>query len=473
MVLSLTETAPAGSQPPRPTTGATAGLAAGQPLGHFRIERQLGAGGMGEVYLATDVALDRAVAIKVLPQAVARDATRRERLIREARAQARVNHPNVAHIYFIGEDEGRLYFAMEHVAGATLTERIAQGPVPAEDALAIIRAAALGLREAHRSGFTHRDVKPSNLMIDAHGQVKLLDFGLAAGRGDEPHADERGSGPVAQTSIAGTPLYMAPEQGRGEPIDFRADIYALGATLYHLVSGRPPFEAETALALMSKHATAARPTLRRPSGQPRTTIAAIDRLCARMMAPDPADRFASYDELLRELELVSVERTRPAGGSVRAIATVVDLILSALLAGLMILAASALGMNTDDVNANALVLTVLAAYSIAALARLGRTFGQMLLELEVVDVATGGRPRLGQALLRVGLPLAIPLVMTWISFVLGLLDLELETGPSRMLALSLGLVPIALIWAAAAVPGKRTIWDKASKTLVRYRTRGA
>ncbi len=469
-MLSLTETAPAGSQPPPATT---TGLVGGQPLGHFRIERQLGAGGMGEVYLATDVALDRPVAIKVLPEAVARDATRRERLIREARAQARVNHPNVAHIYFIGEDDGRLYFAMEHVAGATLAERIALGPVPAEDALAIIRAAALGLREAHRSGFTHRDVKPSNLMVDAHGQVKLLDFGLAAGRGDEAHGDEPGAGPVAQTSIAGTPLYMAPEQARGEAIDFRADIYALGATLYHLVSGRPPFEAETAVALMSKHATAARPALRRPSGQPRTTIAAIDRLCARMMAPVPADRFASYDELLRELELVSVERTRPAGGSVRAIATVVDLMFSALLGGLMILAASALGMNTDDVNANALVLTVMAAYTLAALARLGRTFGQMLLELEVVDVATGGRLRFGQAALRVAIPLALPLALTWTSFVLGVFERELETAPDRMLTLALAFVPIALIWAAATVPGKRTIWDKASRTLVRYRTRSA
>ena len=222
---------------PRAMPGNT--LSAGIRLGHFRIDKQLGAGGMGEVYLASDLALDRPVAIKVLPAGVA-SGTARERLIREARAQARVQHPNVAHIYFIGEDDGRLYFAMEYVVGKTLAERLADGPLAADDALDVIRAAVLGLREAQRSGFTHRDVKPSNLMVDAHGIVKVLDFGLAAGI-----PDDVGNGPVEQTSIAGTPLYMAPEQARGEAIDLRADIYALGATLYHLVAGKPPFQADT------------------------------------------------------------------------------------------------------------------------------------------------------------------------------------------------------------------------------------
>src|SRR6185295_7859170 len=158
----------------------------------------------------------------------------------------------------------------------------------------------------------HRDIKPSNLMIDGHGMVKVLDFGLAAGA-----LGELSHGPVAQTSLAGTPLYMAPEQARGAPIDFRADIYALGATLFHLVSGRPPFEADTLDALLSKHARADRPQLPRRAGTPRTTTAAIDALIARMMAPLPADRFASYDELIRTIELSSVDHMRPAGFWVR------------------------------------------------------------------------------------------------------------------------------------------------------------
>src|SRR5690242_2662949 len=223
--------------------------------------------------------------MKVLPAQLARDPVRRDRMIREARSQARVSHPNVGHIYFIGEELGRLYFAMEFVAGETVADRIARGPLNPEDALAIVRSAALGLREAQRSGITHRDVKPSNLMIDGHGMVKVLDFGLAAG---SPGA--LGDGPVAQTSLAGTPLYMAPEQARGEPVDFRADIYALGATLYHLVSGKPPFQAASVAELQTLHESAERPLLPRKS-QARMHINALDALIAKMMAPRPEDRF--------------------------------------------------------------------------------------------------------------------------------------------------------------------------------------
>src|SRR5690242_20390647 len=148
--------AAAGSDPARTATlagGATGPadstqLPAGKQLGHFRIERRLGVGGMGEVYLATDLALDRPVAIKVLPETTARDPSRRERMIREARAQARITHPNVGHIYFIGEEADRLYFAMEYVAGETLAERTATGPLKVDAALELVRATALGLREA-------------------------------------------------------------------------------------------------------------------------------------------------------------------------------------------------------------------------------------------------------------------------------------------------------------------------------------
>lgn len=454
----------AGGRAPR----ASATLAPGMQLGHFRIEKALGVGGMGEVYLATDLALDRRVALKVLPESVASEPARRDRMIKEARAQARVSHPNVAHIYFIGEEHKRLYFAMEYIAGETLADKLAKGPLAVPDALAIIRSAALGLREAQRSGFTHRDVKPSNLMLDVHGLVKVVDFGLAAGGAERAHDD----GPVEQTSIAGTPLYMAPEQARGEAVDFRADIYALGATLYQLVSGTPPFVADTPGALISLHATAARPTLRRRSGQARTEITVIDALCARMMALSPADRFDSYDELIRELELASETHTRPAGAAVRTLATFVDLILAGVAAALILLAISALDIVDSDFDGNLPVFGVLYFYFVLATARWGRTVGQALLEIEVVDIATGARPRLGQAFGRTSIVMAIPIGGFLASFIVGRFGLELVGLVDLGLFIAFALlVPVSMMWASLRAPGKRTLWDRWTRTMVRYRTR--
>ncbi len=442
----------------------SAELAAGMRLGHFKIDRKLGAGGMGEVYLATDLALDRPVAIKVLPSGVA-SGTARERLIKEARAQARVHHPHVAHIYFIGEEEGRLYFAMEYVSGTTLAERVADGPLPVEDALAVIRAAVLGLREAQRSGFTHRDVKPSNLMVDAHGVLKLVDFGLAAG-----NPERVSDGPVAQTTLAGTPLYMAPEQARGEAIDFRADIYALGATLYHLVSGRPPFVADSVDQLITMHATAARPSVPR-GANPRTSITAIDALIARMMAPDPADRFGSYDELLRELELASAQHTRPAGVWVRGIAMLADLILMLIVLGIFkALTVLITGDGSGD-GFGDFTVELLAIYTTLALGRWGTTAGKALFELQVVSVTTGQRPTWGQVVRRQALMLGVLLALGWSVAVVKYLEVPLASDILEILTIVIVAASgIAMLHAALRVPGKRTPWDRVGGTMVRYRT---
>jgi len=458
-----TETAPRATTP---EPAAAPGLVAGQQLGHFRIERQLGAGGMGEVYLATDLALERPVAIKVLPTGVARDPVRRDRLIREARAQARVTHPNVGHIYFIGEEAGRLYFAMEYVAGETVAAKIASGPLAAGDALAIVRSAALGLREAQRSGITHRDIKPSNLMIDHHGLVKVLDFGLAAGApsGSEAVTD----GPVAQTSLAGTPLYMAPEQARGEPVDCRADIYALGATLFHLVAGRPPFEADDLGTLLSKHASAERPVLPR-RGQPRTAIAAIDALCNRMMAPAPAARFASYDELIRAIELTSVDHMRPAGVTVRAMATGVDCLLAMIVAAAAVLPIALVFHHKGDFSVAFWILYAL--YATSFVARSGRTLGHRQFELEVVDVTTGHRPSLRRAAVRTVVPILGPFAHQLTELVLKQFGYELVTAVDIAFVIVWIAPMVALVWASLRSVGKQTVWDKLSHTMVRYRTR--
>jgi uncharacterized RDD family membrane protein YckC/tRNA A-37 threonylcarbamoyl transferase component Bud32 len=441
------------------------GLQGGQQLGHFRIERRIGAGGMGEVYLATDLALDRPVAIKVLPDAAARDPQRRDRLVREARAQARVAHPNVGHMYFIGEEAGRLFFAMEYVNGKTLGETIAQGPMTVDDALSVIRAAALGLREASREGYTHRDVKPSNLMLDNHGMVKVLDFGLAAGEPGQPI-----DAPVAQTSLAGTPLYMAPEQARGEAVDLRADIYALGATLYHLISGKPPFQADSVDELLSLHATSARPAVPR-RGIPRTQIGAIDALIGRMMAPKPADRFADYDELLRAIELASVAQTRPGGFWVRAIAMGIDMIVLTLATAFTFNGiASLAGYEPYDLLLQFVVMT---AYFGFAHARWGRTIGKAIFELEVVDVVTTRKPSLAVSLRRAIIMFAIPIILGVLEIAVDVLTDDREVpdvisaGLTTLLAVLGGL---ALLYASARVSGKRAPWDRWCGTMVRYRT---
>ncbi len=461
VALDATATAPG-----RPA-GEAGALASGQQLGHFRVERKLGAGGMGEVYLATDLALDRPVALKVLPDELARDPSRRERLIREARAQARITHPNVGHIYFVGEDAGRLFFAMEYVAGVTLGERVAGGPLPADEALSLIRAAALGLREAQRSGFTHRDVKPSNLMLDGHGVVKVLDFGLVAGAGATGDAATTGA-MSPQTSLAGTPLYMAPEQARGEPVDFRADIYALGATLYHLLSGQPPFVAETAGELRSLHASAKRPNL--PRGTlPRGTRASIDRLCARMMSPEAAARFASYDELIRALELASVEHTRPAGFWVRLMAVGIDISLASLFAIVVTLTGEyTIGYTTY--SGNVVAFPVLALFQIFDIARRGKTPGKTLFEVEVVSLETGAPPTRRQAALRALVMLGFPTIGSLAAAVLHAMDLARAAElVDSLVNLSMPVLVIVLLSSAIAAPNKRAPWDRVAGTIVRYR----
>ncbi|HEY4058325.1 MAG TPA: protein kinase [Kofleriaceae bacterium] len=451
--LEYTATAPGKGQPPATDS---AELAVGTRLGHFRVEKKLGAGGMGEVYLATDLALDRPVAVKVLPAGTG-SKTAHDRMVREARAQARVQHPNVAHIYFIGEEEGRLYFAMEHVAGQTLAEALANGPLAADTALAAIRAAVLGLREAHRSGFTHRDVKPSNLMYDAHGVVKVLDFGLAAST-----PGELGDGPVAQTSLAGTPLYMAPEQAHGDPIDLRSDIYALGATLYHLVAGDPPFHGETLADLVTQHETAARPSVPK-KGKSRTVVTALDQLVARMMAPAPKDRFASYDDLLAAIDLIATEQTRSAGFGVRTAATLVDVMFAAIF---VVGISAAFGLEESG---NPMAFAFVIAITTLLIWRNGSTVGKSLFELEVVTWPEQQRPSLPRAFAR-QMTLWFPLLLvTWLDSMNG----GLTVNDRRVMGILVPLIIVVwmfhLAYAVARSAGKRAFWDRVSGTHVRYR----
>ena len=441
---------------PRPAPAG--GLRVGAMLAHFRVDALLGHGGMGEVYRATDLALDRPVALKVLPAAVAQDVGRRERLIREARAQARVAHPNVCHIYYVGQEDGVVFFAMELVDGESLAERIARGPLPAAEAVEIVRQAALGLRAAAAHGFTHRDVKPSNLMVDRAGMVKVVDFGLVAQAG----AEEGG--------VVGTPLYMAPEQAAGEATDARADIYALGATLHHLVAGRPPFEGDTALALATRHRDEARPRLV-ATGRRGRAMSAVDQVVARMMAKRADERFASYDALVAELERISPARTRPGGLWVRAIAAFIDMmVLVVALAPVHLL----LDVWDREVPGELALALAGPLYTAVGLSRWGTTVGRWLLDLEVVTVGTLARPSVARALARHLVeygPLSAAIV-------LGIAQRETPGETVDFLAAMLALAGI--IWgvgglarAAIVTPDKRTVWDRVAGTMVRYRTPAA
>lgn len=222
-----------------------------QTIAHYRIQSKIGAGGMGEVYRATDSKLGRDVALKVLPEAFVHDATRMARFGREAKLLAALNHPNIAAIYGVEESNTTHALIMELVEGPTLAERIKQGPVPLDDTLPIAKQIAEALEYAHERGIIHRDLKPSNVKLTPDRQVKILDFGLAKALEGETSDEELLNSPTLSAAatragvLLGTAAYMSPEQARVKRVDRRADIWAFGCVLYEMLSGRDAFRGET------------------------------------------------------------------------------------------------------------------------------------------------------------------------------------------------------------------------------------
>ena len=223
----------------------------GRTLSHYKVLEKIGQGGMGEVYRAEDTNLSRDVAIKVLPEQFTQDPQRLARFEREAKLLASLNHPNIAAIYGLEEADGVRFLALELVPGETLQERVAKGPVPVEEALKVCRQIAEGVEAAHEKGVIHRDLKPANVKVTPEGKVKILDFGLAkAFEAEIPVTDISQSPTLTEEMtragvILGTAAYMSPEQARGKPVDKRADIFAFGAVLYELLTGKRAFEGES------------------------------------------------------------------------------------------------------------------------------------------------------------------------------------------------------------------------------------
>ena len=286
----------------------------GRRIGPYQLATKIGAGGMGEVYTARDTRLDRTVAIKVLTAHLADDPHARERFQREARAVAALNHPHICTLHDVGSQDPSTGFGqaidflvMEYLAGETLAERLAKGPLPLDRALQYAIQIADALDKAHRQGITHRDLKPANVMLTTVG-TKLLDFGLAKLRpavgevvGMSAAADVSSS-LTRRGTILGTLQYMAPEQLEGKPADARTDIFAFGALLYEMLTGKRAFEGTSQASLISAILSSDPPpiALRQPLSSP-----ALDRVVKKCLAKDPDERWQSAHDLTSELKWIA------------------------------------------------------------------------------------------------------------------------------------------------------------------------
>jgi serine/threonine protein kinase/Tfp pilus assembly protein PilF len=281
----------------------------GQTISHYRIIEKLGRGGMGEVYLAEDKRLARKVAIKFLPAEVATDERAKQRLLREAKTAATLDHPNICAIYEIGQEDNHSFIVLQYVEGETLASKLKRHLPDLREALAIAAQVADALNEAHAHGIIHRDIKPENIMLTARSQVKVLDFGLAK------VAKVLSDSSIIETDTAsilsipgmviGTVPYMSPEQVRGEALDCRSDIFSFGTVLYELLSGRRPFEARSPAEVISAILTAEPPPIRRSSlGHSGNAEEGLIRKC---LEKDPALRYQTMGDLIPDLRQIRDE----------------------------------------------------------------------------------------------------------------------------------------------------------------------
>jgi serine/threonine-protein kinase len=268
-------------------------------LGHFRIDEFIGGGGMGRVFRAWDLRLERPVAVKILPPEQASDQEIRARFLNEARSAAKLVHPGFALVYEAGEENGLLYIAFEFIEGVnlrTLVER--HGPLPVDEALRIVLQVAEALAHAARRGVVHRDIKPSNILLTPEGTAKLIDLGLARIQIPTGNAVDL----TASGVTLGTFDYISPEQARDpRTADQRSDIYSLGCTLYYILTGQPPFPGGNVLQKLLQHQGEPPPDVRRLR---RDVPAEVARLLKRMMAKRPEDRFQTAEELAEHLRRI-------------------------------------------------------------------------------------------------------------------------------------------------------------------------
>ena len=358
---------------------------AGQTLGHFQLEHRLGVGGMGAVYRSLDTSLQRYVAVKVLRTGSAAAASpapphQITALLQEAVAQARLNHPHVVTIYYVGRHQNEPFLAMELVTGPTLAQRLKDRPLRYDEIVQTALHVADALRHAQQFGIVHGDIKPSNLLMTADGRVKLSDFGLS----------RFGTSATDPDKVSGTPAYLAPETLAGKPSSVQSDIYALGVTLYELTFERLPFGSDGRSLYPWSSPHQVKP-LEFPQPWPRDIPTEWAELLERMLASEPSDRFADYPSLIAALRRVRPVSQTPAGAAPRAIAYVIDQALLILL--LIPFALLLLAMNQSEVfKRYQIVSPIVAAVALVVpglhlmFAGRGRTtVGRYLFQLRVVD----------------------------------------------------------------------------------------
>jgi serine/threonine protein kinase len=269
-------------------------------FGNYQMERELGRGGMGTVHLAKDIGLNRKVALKILRSDLGQDVGFSKKFLEEVEITASLAHPNIIRVFTLGEQEGRLYLVMEHLDEPSMEHRMEKhGKLPERDVLEIGIGIASALQFAHEeTGLIHRDIKPGNILFGRGKIPKLADFGLAAGAR---------SALQQQDEIWGTPYYVSPERLLRQPEDIRSDIYSLGATLYHALAGRPPFDAETAEEVARRHISDRPPPLRSfcPHAQEQTVFT-LDKCLNK----DPEARWSNYEDFIRQMA-DALRRTTP------------------------------------------------------------------------------------------------------------------------------------------------------------------
>jgi hypothetical protein len=282
--------------------------------GRYRLEAKLGSGGMSTVYLARDGTLDRAVAVKVMHREMSEQEDQLQRFRQEARAVAKLSHPNVVSVIDAGEDGGHPYIVFEYVKGETLKQRIKrEGALDVQDAIAYAIEVARGLGVAHARNMVHRDIKPQNVLIDEDGRAKLTDFGISRQLEQD--------GVTATGRVLGTTDYVAPEQAMGKPVDPRSDVYSLGVVLYEMLVGQVPFSADSQVGVAMKHVNEEVPDVQRRRPE---VSAAVALVVERATAKDPAERYQRVGEMVDDLETALEVEAARAGSTTGEATSVLD-----------------------------------------------------------------------------------------------------------------------------------------------------